>query len=196
LTDADEEALNAHLDLLLAWNRKINLTAIRDFREAVRKHVGESLFLAGELPAAPLTVCDLGSGGGYPGIPVAIVRPNAQVSLIESDVRKSVFLREASRSLPNVRVLTARFETLANSFDWLVSRAVNLAEVKTGPVCRRAAVLGGASPGAIDNRQNAGLAARYRWSAISVPWENGGLLWLGEDVSRETWKSPPARHQT
>src|SRR5260370_802044 len=86
LTSAQMEALAAHLQLLQKWNRKINLTAIRDLPEAVRRHIAESLFLAAQLPPGPVTICDLGSGGGFPGVPVAIARPDCRVTLVESDV--------------------------------------------------------------------------------------------------------------
>src|SRR5215472_7912527 len=114
-------AIDAHLQLLDVWNETINLTAIRDKGEAVRRHVAESLFLAAQLPPGPVTICDLGSGGGFPGIPVGISRPDCQVTLVESDIRKSVFLREASRTIPNLKVVTSRFEALSgdrDGFDW------------------------------------------------------------------------------
>jgi 16S rRNA (guanine527-N7)-methyltransferase len=72
-----------------------------------------------------LRVLDVGSGAGFPGIPVAILRPECLIDLAESHQRKAVFLREASRNLPNVRVLPQRAETLAKSYDWIVSRAVD-----------------------------------------------------------------------
>jgi 16S rRNA (guanine527-N7)-methyltransferase len=174
LSPTEEAALAAHIELLLRWNARINLTAVRNFEEAVRKHVGESLFLAAHLPGEAQSACDLGSGGGFPGIPVAIVRPEWRITLVERDVRKSVFLREASRTLPNVEVTTKRFEDLSLTYDWLISRAVNLSATRTGPSPRRAAVLAGALLGG-----EKGLVARYEWHTTPVPWENGGLLWLG-----------------
>jgi hypothetical protein len=180
LTPEQEEALSDHLDLLLRWNIRMNLTAVRDFAGAARKHVAESVFLASHLTQAKASACDLGSGGGFPGIPVAILRPASRVTLIESDVRKSVFLREATRKLPNVEVLTKRFEQAEGEFDWLLSRAVNLAAMRGGPITKQAAVLAGATLG-----ENTGLIARYQWRKTVVPWEKGGFLWLG-DVSCET----------
>lgn len=175
LSPEQESALSAHVELLLRWNSRINLTSVRKFDDAVRKHVGESLFLASHLPEEPGSGCDFGSGGGFPGIPLAVVRPQWAITLVERDVRKSVFLREASRALPNVKVATKAFEELTDEFDWLVSRAVNLAEVRTGPTPAYAAVLGGGSLG-----ESAGLVARYEWRKIPLPWEKGGYLWLGD----------------
>lgn len=175
--DADQiGALEAHLDLLERWNRTINLTAIKSREEAISKHLGESLFLAAHLPAGTPSVCDLGSGGGFPGIPVAIARPDCQISLVEADVRKGVFLREASRKLPNVRVLTSRFEDLEGEFDWLISRAVNLSKVSGGPLCRNAAFLGNVESGAKKRTQ----AGRFRWRTELIPWNPASFLSLGE----------------
>lgn len=170
------EALDAHLELLERWNRTINLTAIRSREEAVSKHIGESLFLAAHLPSGPLTICDLGSGGGFPGIPCAISRPDCRFTLVESDVRKGVFLREASRKIPNIRVLTQRFEDLDGDFDWLISRAVNLSKVAGGPLCRRAAFLGRVEPDSKKRTQ----AGHFQWETVPIPWNSTSFLSLGE----------------
>src|SRR5215831_13868604 len=79
LDDGQVAALGSHLELLERWNRTINLTAIKKQNEAIRKHIGESLFLAAHLPPGNLRICDLGSGGGFPGIPVAIARPESKI---------------------------------------------------------------------------------------------------------------------
>lgn len=180
LTPEQESALADHLHLLLRWNARINLTSVRDFEETTIKHAGESLFLASHLAACEASACDLGSGGGFPGIPLAILRPQCRVSLVESDTRKSVFLREASRKLPNVEVIATRFEQIGRDFDWLISRAVNLAATRGGPAANQAAILGGESLG-----ENTGLVARYQWRNVAIPWGRAGFLWLG-NVSRET----------
>jgi len=125
LTDTQAAALEAHYDLLVHWNRKLNLTAIRDLPEAVERHYGESIFLAAHLPAGALRIADVGSGAGFPGFPVAICRPDCAVTLIESHQRKAVFLKEAARGLANVRVLARRAEQVEEAFDLAVSRAVS-----------------------------------------------------------------------
>jgi 16S rRNA (guanine527-N7)-methyltransferase len=116
--------LSAYLDLLLKWNARTNLTAIRDPEEIVRRHFGESLFAARHLnpgnpdPSTPdpgtITLLDFGSGAGFPGLPIALLRPDIQVTLAESQNKKATFLREAVRTLdlPNVEVWAARVETL------------------------------------------------------------------------------------
>jgi 16S rRNA (guanine527-N7)-methyltransferase len=116
--------LEAHYNLLTHWNQRLNLTRIRDLSETVRFHYCESLFLKHILPPGPLTVGDLGSGAGFPGVPLAVSRPDLEVTLIESDGRKAVFLREATRELKNVRVAAVRSEEYDGHFDWIVSRAV------------------------------------------------------------------------
>ena len=124
LSPGQVEALEAHYRLLLRWNRTLNLTSIRKIEEAVERHYCESLFLGTHLPQDLLRIADIGSGAGFPGFPVAVLRPDCSVTLIESHQRKAVFLREASRSLPNVRVLARRAEDVNEQFDWAISRAV------------------------------------------------------------------------
>ena len=114
---------------MLRWNAKLNLTRITDRAEAWERHYKESMFPAHKLPAGPLRIADVGSGAGFPGIPIAIVRPECHVTLIESHQRKAVFLREATRDLPNVRVLGVRAESVTEQFDWIVSRAVSPEDV-------------------------------------------------------------------
>jgi len=93
--------------------------------EAVDRHYCESLFLGRQLPQGPLRIADIGSGAGFPGFPVAVLRPDCSVTLIESHQRKAVFLREVSRNQPNVHVLARRAEDVDEQFDWVISRAVS-----------------------------------------------------------------------
>jgi len=106
--------LSAYLDLLLKWNARTNLTAIRDPEEIVGRHFGESLFAARHLDPGTASLLDFGSGAGFPGLPIALLRPDIQVTLAESQNKKATFLREAVRTLnlPNVEVWAARVETL------------------------------------------------------------------------------------
>jgi 16S rRNA (guanine527-N7)-methyltransferase len=120
----------------------MNLTRITVLEEAVRYHYGESLYLAMRLPEGPLRIVDVGSGAGFPGIPVAIYRPACSVDLVESHQRKSVFLREATRELPNVRVLAGRAEGVTGSYDWTISRAVQPEDVLKLNLSPHVAVLG------------------------------------------------------
>ena len=122
------EQLLAYLDLLLKWNAKTNLTAIREAEQIVRRHFGESLALAelvDEL-AGIETAADLGAGAGFPGLPLAIFCPEIKVTLIESQNKKATFLKEVARTLDlaNVSVLNQRAEEVALKFDLITMRAV------------------------------------------------------------------------
>jgi 16S rRNA (guanine527-N7)-methyltransferase len=142
LTSQQLELLEQHYYLLLQWNRKMNLTRITTVADAVRYHYCESLYLAQSLPPHPLRIVDIGSGAGFPGIPVAVFRSDCEVHLVESNRRKGVFLGEAARSLPNTRVLVARAEDIEGSYDWMISRAVRPLEVLQLNLAPNVSVLG------------------------------------------------------
>jgi 16S rRNA (guanine527-N7)-methyltransferase len=91
--------LSTYLDLLLKWNARTNLTAIRDPEEIVSRHFGEGLFAATHLGPDTTTLLDFGSGAGFPGLPIALLRPDIQVTLAESQNKKAAFLREVVRTL-------------------------------------------------------------------------------------------------
>lgn len=128
LTAAQLSALSTYLDLLMRWNQRINLTAVRSPEEVVTRHFGESIFAAERLLAADasLEVCDLGSGAGFPGLPLKIVRPAAPVTLIEAHGKKATFLKEVIRSLrlDDIEVVANRAEDLQREFDLVTLRAV------------------------------------------------------------------------
>jgi 16S rRNA (guanine527-N7)-methyltransferase len=176
VTDSQAAQLEAHYELLLRWNKVLNLTRIERIEEAVDRHYCESLFLAGAIPNVPgLRIADVGSGAGFPGFPLAIVRPDCDVALIESHQRKAVFLREASRAIPNIRVIASRGEDVRETFDWIVSRAVSYEDLgKCFPrLCGRAALLtGGEDPPA---------SWELAWEVIPLAGRNRYLR-----VSRET----------
>jgi 16S rRNA (guanine527-N7)-methyltransferase len=131
LSPSQLDQISTYIDLLLRWNARINLTAIRQEEEIVPRHFGESLFMARHLFEAGPTeqegspsklrlgggfrVLDIGSGAGFPALPLKIWAPEIHLTLIESNHKKAAFLREVSRALTltNVDVLTDRAETLA-----------------------------------------------------------------------------------
>ncbi len=131
LSDAQIRQLYQHYDLLLRWNQRMNLTTVKPGPETVIRHYCESLFFAAHLPADEqgTSLLDLGSGAGFPGIPMAILKPDWHVMLVEASQRKAVFLRESSRYLRNVSVLTQRMEHVSSHADWVVTRAVDPKEV-------------------------------------------------------------------
>jgi 16S rRNA (guanine527-N7)-methyltransferase len=121
--------LSTYLDLLLKWNARTNLTAIRDPAEIVRRHFGESLFAARHLDPGTTTLLDFGSGAGFPGLPIALLRSDIQVTLAESQNKKATFLREAVRSLnlPSTEVWPDRVELMPalRQFHTIALRAVD-----------------------------------------------------------------------
>jgi len=119
--------LSLYLDLLLKWNARTNLTAIRDPEEIVRRHFGESLFTARHLGPCP-TLLDFGSGAGFPGLPIALLRPEIAVTLAESQNKKATFLREAVRTLAlQTEIWPTRVEIMPESrqFHTVTLRAVD-----------------------------------------------------------------------
>jgi 16S rRNA (guanine527-N7)-methyltransferase len=129
LSENQLDQLARHYELLVRWNKSLNLTRIGELSEVVKLHYLESIVLARALPAGSLRIADVGSGGGFPGVPVAVVRPESTVSLIESHKRKAVFLSEVASELLNVDVLAARAETVQGSYDWIIARAVRPEEI-------------------------------------------------------------------
>ena len=108
----------------------MNLTTVKPGPDTVIRHYCESLFFAAHLPAAKdAFVIDVGSGAGFPGFPMAVLKPDWKVTLVESVQRKAVFLREATRQIPNISVVAKRIEEIDMQSDWLVSRAVDPHEV-------------------------------------------------------------------
>jgi 16S rRNA (guanine527-N7)-methyltransferase len=131
LSDAQHARLAKYLDLLLAANQRMNLTRITDRAAAEVQHVGDALTVLPYLPAGEIRVVDVGSGGGVPGIPLAIARPDATVMLVESTKKKAAFLKQAAAemALTNVQVSEWRAEDVGRSnsretFDVAVARAV------------------------------------------------------------------------
>src|SRR5271166_635770 len=123
------ERFENYLALLLRWNARVNLTAIRDEEGIVSRHFVESIACAQALPAGIRTLLDLGSGAGFPGIPIALCRPEIAVTLAESQGKKAAFLREALRVLElKATVYGGRAESLAGAFDAVTLRAVDRME--------------------------------------------------------------------
>ncbi len=120
--------ISKFIDILLKWNARINLTAIRAPEEIVERHFGESLFAARHILAqGPVSrAIDLGSGAGFPGVPFALLAPEVEITLIESNQKKSTFLKELIYllGLRNVKVFSGRAESHSQSADLVMLRAV------------------------------------------------------------------------
>jgi 16S rRNA (guanine527-N7)-methyltransferase len=121
--------IQQYIKTLLRWNEKLNLTAIRDPLEILYRHFCESMFAAGAIPVDKGRLADIGSGPGFPGLPLKIIRPELELCLVESNIKKGTFLAEVVRELQltNSRVLISRYEELGEEvapLDYVCSRAV------------------------------------------------------------------------
>ncbi len=121
--------IQQYIRILLVWNEKLNLTAIRDPLEILYRHFCESMYAAVAVPVENGRLADVGSGGGFPGLPLKISRPSLQVFLIEANLKKATFLAEVTRELElaDVRVLVGRYEELGEELaplNFVCSRAL------------------------------------------------------------------------
>jgi 16S rRNA (guanine527-N7)-methyltransferase len=123
------DAIRTYIDLLLRWNRHISLTTVTDPDEILRFHIGESIAAISAVPIEKGRLADVGSGAGFPGVPLALFLPQLDVTLIESNAKKATFLSEVQRqlNLHRVRVFRGRAEELLSQgaeFDYVTARAV------------------------------------------------------------------------
>jgi 16S rRNA (guanine527-N7)-methyltransferase len=184
--------ISMYIDILLHWNERINLTAVREPEEIVTRHFGESIFAARHLfPSTndslgkTLHVIDVGSGAGFPGLPIRIWAPQIRLTLIESNQKKATFLRETVRKLglDHVDVFTGRAESFDGpAADIVTLRAVERFEailpVAAGLVATqgRLAVLVGA--GQVGKAQD--LAPAMLWGApIALPLSSERRVVIG-----------------
>lgn len=130
LTDDNVDKLLKYLDLLLRWNKKINLTAIRTPEECITRHFGESFFLSRVVPVNG-RLLDIGSGAGFPGLALKLLVPDLEIVLLEPVSKKRAFLKEVSRacSMSSVSVLGSRIQDFldqesVHSFDLVTIRAL------------------------------------------------------------------------
>ena len=135
LSPAQLRQLSDYLDLLVRWSAKTNLTSVREPEAIVTRHFGESLFLACMVSGEEArTAIDLGSGAGFPGIPLKIYSPHLAVTLIESQNKKATFLNEVIRkvTLTNINVFPGRAEQSELTADLVTLRAVEKFEEAVG----------------------------------------------------------------
>jgi 16S rRNA (guanine527-N7)-methyltransferase len=179
-------AISIYIDLLLKWNARINLTAIREPNEIVQRHFGESLFAAKNLldQERPQTAIDLGSGAGFPGVPFAMLAPQVQMTLIESHLKKATFLKELvyALGLKSVKVFSDRAESYPGTADLTMLRAVEKFE-QALPMAIQLKKAGGRialmiGSGQVESARRVGT--EVRWSdAIPVPRSNSRELLVG-----------------
>src|SRR6267378_880100 len=121
--------IQQYIRILMTWNEKINLTAIRDPREILYRHFCESMYAAETIPMENGRLADIGSGAGFPGLALKIARPGLQVFLVECNIKKVTFLAEVIRELglSGAQVLARRYEELGEEvapLDYVCSRAL------------------------------------------------------------------------
>lgn len=128
----NKEKLEKYHDLLIQWQKTINLVSPATIDNAWQRHFEDSLQLLDYIPKDTKTVCDIGSGGGFPGLVLAIMRPDIQFHLIESDARKCAFLRNVSRETlcDNVTIHNDRIENIIGDIDCDVVTSRALASLR------------------------------------------------------------------
>jgi len=195
LSPAQLQNISMYIDLLLRWNARINLTAIREPEEIVTRHFGESLFAAhhlfpseeqcGRERPRSCTAIDVGSGAGFPGIPIKIWASEINLTLIESNQKKATFLREVTRTLTlmNVNVFSGRAEAFPNPPAEVVTlRAVErfettlpMAASLVAPTGRLALLIGEAQLARTKD-----LTPGFTWtSPLQVPLSSSRVLAIG-----------------
>jgi 16S rRNA (guanine527-N7)-methyltransferase len=178
--------LAAYLELLTRWNSKLNLTAVREPAEMVRRHLVECVQCAQALPEVT-TLLDFGSGAGLPGIPIAIVRPEIRVTLAESQGKKAAFLREAVRTLGlTAEVFDGRVEKMGTerAFDAVTLRAVDKMAEASHAGAKRLRVGGWLvlfTTSATEESFRSAVAAGVDWKQrLSITGLHDGLLLFGQ----------------
>jgi 16S rRNA (guanine527-N7)-methyltransferase len=185
----DEMRLHAilrYIDLLLKWNVRVNLTAVRVPEEIVQRHFGESFYAANYVLSKKRveSMIDLGSGAGFPGVPFAMLSPDLQVTLIESNQKKATFLKELvlALGLTNAKVFSGRAESYVQSAELVTMRAVEKFD-KALLLAQTLAQSGGQIVLMISSSQvetAKGVATETEWSEpVAVPGSHSRVLLIG-----------------
>jgi 16S rRNA (guanine527-N7)-methyltransferase len=184
--------ISTYIDILLRWNERTNLTAVREPEQIVLRHFGESLFAARMLlePGAEWSVIDIGSGAGFPGMPLKLFAPRIKLTLVEAHAKKATFLREVVRALAfgNVNVVAARAETLADQADLVTLRAVEKFD-EILPTAARLVRAGGRL-GLLIGSGQVGVAHQlpeFTWAAPhAVPQSRNRVVLVGNHAQQES----------
>jgi 16S rRNA (guanine527-N7)-methyltransferase len=168
-------SISTYIDLLLKWNARMNLTAVRSPEQIVERHFGEALFAARHLltPESAITAADVGSGAGFPGVPLKIYAPALKLTLIEAHGKKATFLREVARTLHllDVTVFADRAEQWGGKTELVTLRAVEKFD-DVLPIASRLGSSGSRLALLIGEKQSAEVEAILpgRWlPAIAIP---------------------------
>jgi 16S rRNA (guanine527-N7)-methyltransferase len=181
-----------YTELLLLWNSKVNLTAIRDEAGILRRHLMEGAFAASRIPRGVHTVLDFGSGSGIPGIPIAICRPELKVTLAESSGKKAAFLREVARQLAlpvNVYAGWVGGPLSEPGFDLVTMRAVDrfasmisAAALQLAPRGRLMLLVSAKQEDQARDTVKAAVRAEVLWERHVFPADRPGILLLCEPL--------------
>lgn len=176
--DSDQtNVLYKHYELLFQWNRRMNLTAIRDPEKVVFRHFGESLAVAKLIGPGSGRVVDIGSGAGFPGAPVAVCCPQRHVTLLESAGKKAIFLKEIARIQQNLAVYEGRLDQFQKQLEWATMRGVAPSGVvgEIGRVAQMLALIIGATK-ASEAASQLGLRDVKEHP---IPWDSRTVILVG-----------------
>jgi 16S rRNA (guanine527-N7)-methyltransferase len=183
------KGVRTYTELLFKWNRIISLTTVTDVEQILRFHFGESLFALLMLPVEKSRLADVGSGAGFPGIPLAMASPSLTVTLIESNAKKYAFLNELIRELKlrNVTALHSRMEEIkapGKDFDIVTARALGKfedllrwAQKELAPGGRIALWVGS------ENATDVSADSRWKWSPPApIPSSQRRYILIGSPI--------------
>jgi 16S rRNA (guanine527-N7)-methyltransferase len=191
LSHAQLKQVSDYLDLLRRWNQKIGLTSVREPEHIVTRHFGESFFAAAHLlePGSHGSVIDIGSGAGFPGLPLKIYAPESSLTLIESNQKKAAFLKEAIRTmrLRNATVFAGRAEDCNEHGNVVTLRAVEKFD-SVLPVTSKLVNAGGHLALLIGSAQveaTKSILGEWRWEPpMLIPQSSQRLLLIGTNPER------------
>ena len=193
LTPLDDETAGRfadYLSLFVRWNKRINLSSVRDEEGILSQHVIDSIIVDRSIPDQVATLLDFGSGGGLPGIPIAICQPEIVVTLAESQGKKAAFLQEAVRVLGiAAKVHASRAEALNEPFDCVILRAVDKMPQAVAAATKLVAPQGWlalmTTDGALAELQ-AAAGPQFSWDdPIRLPESDSRILALGRKVNSQ-----------
>ncbi|MGO9325611.1 MAG: 16S rRNA (guanine(527)-N(7))-methyltransferase RsmG [Terracidiphilus sp.] len=189
LDDPAAAKFSAYLSLFVRWNAKLNLSSVRDEEKILSRHFIESIAVARSIPQQIATLLDFGSGGGLPGIPIALCRPEIAVTLAESQGKKAAFLQEAMRVLGIAATVHAdRAENLQTKFDCVILRAVEKMPQAVAAAANLVSPSGWlalmTTSGALAELQTAAGPQQFSWDdPIRLPESDSRILALGQKVN-------------
>lgn len=186
LDERQLSSISTYINILLKWNARMNLTAIRDPRQIVQRHFGESFFAAQKLLGSEdaFKIVDVGSGAGFPGLPVAMYAPRSEITLIEAQSKKAAFLNEVIRGLglKNAHVFSRRAEDYTGGAELVTMRAVERFEAVLPTVAKLVEPGGrlGLMIGTAQVESATKLTPEIAWqSPIVVPGGHSRVLLVG-----------------